>query len=142
MRVAPGCLLEWSDQIKPLDREGPRDGDCLQGLCWKVSLPSVKLASFAGSDHPRGVFYSSWPIKTLSEDVADEASGCRVVSAGTTLDFLQQFFSPVGGDAELKDSRVSFFVELTVDDGEGFGPACDASSLCSVGWQLLTNQAI
>ena len=30
--VATGALFERSDQIEPLDREWPRDGDCLEHL--------------------------------------------------------------------------------------------------------------
>jgi len=32
VRIAPGCPLERSDQIKPLDYERPRDGDHLERL--------------------------------------------------------------------------------------------------------------
>jgi hypothetical protein len=32
VRVAPERLLEVPDQIKPLDHEWPRDGDCLERL--------------------------------------------------------------------------------------------------------------
>ena len=32
VRIAPRCPLERSDQIEPLDREWPRDGDRLEGL--------------------------------------------------------------------------------------------------------------
>ena len=38
---APGHLFEWSNQVEPLDREGPCDGDHLECLGQEVSLLSV-----------------------------------------------------------------------------------------------------
>ena len=32
VRIAPGCPLERSDQIEPLDREWPHNEDCLERL--------------------------------------------------------------------------------------------------------------
>jgi hypothetical protein len=43
---APGCLSERSHHVEVPNCEGPRDGDCLQCLRRKVSLPGVELASF------------------------------------------------------------------------------------------------
>ena len=52
---APGRLLQGSNQIEPLDREGPCDGDHLECLGREVSLPSVVLAPFAAAYDLLGV---------------------------------------------------------------------------------------
>jgi hypothetical protein len=36
--VASRCLLEGPNQIKPLDREWPHDGDCLERLGWQMGF--------------------------------------------------------------------------------------------------------
>ena len=49
VRIAPGRPLERSNQIEPIDRERPRDGDCLECLGWQVGLPSIVLTPFVGA---------------------------------------------------------------------------------------------
>ena len=47
--IAPGCPLERSDQIEPLDHEWPRDGDRLERLGRQVGLLSIVLTPFTGA---------------------------------------------------------------------------------------------
>ena len=65
--VSSGRLLERSNQIMPLDHEGPCDGDHLECLGREVSLPSVVLAPFAGAHDLLSVSYRSGPVEALSE---------------------------------------------------------------------------
>ena len=67
MGVAPGRLLERPNQIEPLDREGPCDGDHLECLGGEVGLLSVVLAPFVGAYDLLGVGYCSGPVEPLSE---------------------------------------------------------------------------
>ena len=57
--VAPERLLERPNQIKPPDREEPRDGDHLECLGREVSLLSEVLAPFAGAYDLLSVGYCS-----------------------------------------------------------------------------------
>jgi len=43
-------LFEGFDHVEAPDREWPGDGDGLKLLCWKMSLPSIELASFTPAD--------------------------------------------------------------------------------------------
>jgi hypothetical protein len=43
----PGCSLQGSDQVEPLNGEQPRDGNGLQGMSREMCLLSIVLASFA-----------------------------------------------------------------------------------------------
>ena len=58
MGIAPGRSFERSDQIEPLDREWPRDGDHLECLGQEVSLPSIVLAPFVGAYNLLGIGYT------------------------------------------------------------------------------------
>ena len=65
--VSFGRLLERSNQIEPLDYEGPHDGDHLEWLGGEVSLSSIVLAPFVGAYDLRGVGYcwNAFPTKVL-----------------------------------------------------------------------------
>ena len=66
---APGRLFEWPNQVEPLDREGPCDGDHLERLGREVSLPSIVLTPFVGAYDLFGVGYYRGPVEALSECV-------------------------------------------------------------------------
>ena len=76
---APGCLFERPNQVKPLDREGPRDGDHLECLGWEVSLPSIVLTPFIGAYDLLGIGCCSGPVEALSECVSNQGSRRSVV---------------------------------------------------------------
>jgi hypothetical protein len=46
---ATGCPFQRSDKVKPPNGKRPRDGNGLQGMCWKVGLSRIVLATFAGT---------------------------------------------------------------------------------------------
>ena len=101
MGVAPGCLLERPNQIKPQDHEGPRDGDHLEWLGQEVSLLSVVLAPFVGAYELLGVGYHSGPVEALSECVPNQGSRRGVVTADPTVDITQQKLPLFDRDTEL-----------------------------------------
>ena len=86
MGEAPGHLFEWPNQVEPLDHEGPRDGDHLERLGWKVNLPSIVLTPFIGAYNLLGVCYCGGPVEALSECVSNQSSWCGVVTADPTVD--------------------------------------------------------
>jgi hypothetical protein len=43
--TTPGCLLEGPNQVEPTNREGPGDGDGLQGLSWHMSPMGIVLTT-------------------------------------------------------------------------------------------------
>ena len=86
MGEAPGCLFEGPNQVKPPDREGPRDRDHLECLGWEVSLPSVVLTPFVGAHNLLGVGYCGQPVETLSGHVYDQGSRHGMVTANPTVD--------------------------------------------------------
>jgi hypothetical protein len=46
---AIGCPFQRSDKVKPPNGKRPRDGNGLQGMCWKMGLSRVVLATFVGA---------------------------------------------------------------------------------------------
>ena len=86
---SPGRPIERSNQIEPLDHEGPRDGDYLECLGQEVSLPSVVLTPFAGAYDLLGVGYRGGPIEALSECVSNQGPWRGVVTADPTVDVAQ-----------------------------------------------------
>jgi len=70
VRIAPGCPLERSDQIEPLDHEWPRDGDHLECLGQQVALPSIKLTPFIGVHDMLSISHRSQPIEALSKHIS------------------------------------------------------------------------
>ena len=101
MGEAPRRFFEWPNQVKPLDREGPRDRDHLDRLGRKVNLPSVVLTPFAGAYNLLGVGYCGGPVEALSERVPNQGSRRGVVTADPTVDIAQQKLPLFDGDTEL-----------------------------------------
>jgi hypothetical protein len=46
---AAGCPFQRSDKVEPPNGKWPRDGNDLQGMCWKMGLSRIVLAIFAGA---------------------------------------------------------------------------------------------
>ena len=86
MGEAPRLLFEWPNQVESLDHEGPRDGNHLECLGWKLNLPSIVLTPFAGAYDLLGVGYCSGPVEALSECVPNQGSRCGMVTADPTVD--------------------------------------------------------
>ena len=101
MGEAPRRLFEWPNQVEPLDREGPRDGDHLECLGREVSLPSVVLTPFAGAYNLLGIGYYGGPVEALLECVSNQGPWRGMVTADSTVDIAQQKFSLFARDTEL-----------------------------------------
>jgi hypothetical protein len=71
VHIAPRCPLERSDQIEPLDRERPLDGDRLECLGRQASLPSIVLTPFTRAHNLFSVGYCDQLVEALSEHVSD-----------------------------------------------------------------------
>jgi hypothetical protein len=71
MRVAPGRLLEWPNQIEPLDHEWPCDGDHLNCFGWQVGLSSIVLTPFLGAHDLLNVSHRGRPVEALSKRIFD-----------------------------------------------------------------------
>ena len=81
-----GVFFECPNQVKPPNREGPRDGDHLECLGREVSLLSVVLTPFAGAYNLLGIGYYGGPVEALSECVPNQGPWCSMVTADTTVD--------------------------------------------------------
>jgi hypothetical protein len=89
VRVAPGCLLQGTDEVQTPHSKRPGDGYCLQSLSGQVRLPCIELTLLADAYNPSGVGHCGWPVETVSEGVSNEGSGCYVVAASPRVYFLQ-----------------------------------------------------
>ena len=101
MGEAPGCLFEGPNQVKPPDREGPRDRDHLECLGREVSLLGIVLTPFVGVYNLLGVGYCSGLVEALPVCVFDLGSRCSMVTAYPTMDIAQQTLPLFDGDAAL-----------------------------------------
>ena len=104
MRIAPGHPLERSDQIEPPNLEWPRDGDCLECLCWQVGLLSVVLTPFIGAHNLFSVGYYGQPVEALSKCISDQSPRRGMVATDPTVDITQQLLPLLDGDAALQGS--------------------------------------
>jgi hypothetical protein len=46
---AASCSFQGSDKVEPPNGKRPCDGNGLQGVCWKMDLSRIVLATFAGA---------------------------------------------------------------------------------------------
>ena len=134
MGDAPRRLFEWPNQIEPLDREGPQDGDHLECLGREVSLPRVVLTPFVGAYDLLGIGYCSGLVKALSKCVSNQGPRCGMVTVDPTVDVAQQKSSLFTGDTELKYPGVASFVEFALYKNEGLHAMCEPLSLRLVRW--------
>ena len=101
VHITPRCSLERSNQIKPLDRKWPCDGDHLECLGWQVGLPSIVLTPFVGAHNLFSVGYYGRPVQALSKCISDQGSRCGMVIVDPTVDVTQQPLRLFDGDAAL-----------------------------------------
>jgi hypothetical protein len=112
VRVAPGRLLQGTDEVQTPHSKGPGDGYRLQSLSGQVGLLRIELTSFAGADNSSGVSHRRWPVEALPESIPDEGSGRCVMAASPRVYFLQEFLTFGDGDASLEDALGAAVVEL------------------------------
>ena len=89
MGVAPGRFLQRSNQIEPLDHEGPCDGDHPECLGQEVSLPSIVLTPFVGVYDLLDIGYYSGPVEALSECIPNQGSRRGMVTTDPKMDIAQ-----------------------------------------------------
>src|SRR4051812_24226459 len=129
--------FEGSDHIKPPDRKGTSNGDCLESGGWHMALVCKKLATDAALDKVMCVCSGRRLIETCTEGLAYEGPGCGVVAAESGMDFCQKFPPFLFGDAPLKDSGCDFLIKLSLVDLVGFRPRHYAACLILVLGQFL-----
>ena len=103
-----GSPFKGSNHVKPLDRKGPCNGDCLEGGGWHVALICKELATGAMLDQVLCIFPGRWPIESCTVGLAYKSPGCGVVTAESGVDFCQKVPPFLFGDAPLKDSGSAF----------------------------------
>src|SRR4051812_13109645 len=129
-----GSPFEGSDHIKPPDRKGPTNGDCLESGRRHMALVCKKLATDATLNKVLCVCLGRRPIETCTEGLAYKGPGCGVVAAESSMDFCQKLPPFLFGDAPLKDSGSAFLIKLSLMDLVGFRPPHYAACLILVLW--------
>ena len=99
-----GSPFEGSDHIEPPDREGPSNGDGLEGGRWHVALVCKKLATDTVLYQMLCICLGRRPIKSCTEGLAYKGPGCGVVPTQSGMNFSQEVSPFLFGDAPLKDS--------------------------------------
>ena len=127
-----GSPFKGSNHVKPPDREGPGNGDCLEGGGWHMALVCEKLATGAAVDQVLCICLGRRPIKTCTEGLTYKGPGCYVVAAESVMDFCQQLPPFLFRDAPLKDSGCAFLIKLSLMDLVGFRSPHYAASLILV----------
>ena len=127
MGEAPGCSLQWTDEIQSPHGKGPCDGDGLQSMSREVRLTGVELAAFARSHDLCGIGDRGWPVETLSEHTTHEGAWRRMMATYSGTDVSKQLPTLGDGDATLQDSRGAALVQLSIDYDERFGSPGDSS---------------
>ena len=105
-----GSPFKGSNHVKPPYREGPGNGDCLEGGGWHVALVCKKLATNAALDQVLCIYPGRRPIKICTEGLAYKGPGCGVVAAESGVNFCQKLPPFLFGDAPLKDSGSAFLI--------------------------------
>ena len=80
-----------------------------------VRLPGVELATLVGPHDVGGVGDRSGPVKALSKCVTHEGARHGVITAGASVDIMDQLLALGDGDASLQDARGTALVQLVVD---------------------------
>ena len=115
-----GSLFKGSNNVKPPDREGPGNGDCLEGGGWHVALVCKKLATDAALDRVLCIYPGRRPIKACTESLANKGPSSGVVTTESGMNFSQKVPPFLFGDAPLKDSGSAFLIKLSLMDFIGF----------------------
>ena len=124
--------FKGSDHIKPPDRKGPSNGDCLESGRRHMALVCKKLATDATLDKVLCVCSGRRPVKTCTEGLAYKGPGCGVVAAKSSMNFCQKLPSFLFGDAPLKYSGSTFLIKLSLMDLVGFRSPHYAASVILV----------
>src|SRR3954463_6555599 len=132
--------FKGSNHVKPPDREGPSDGDSLEGGGWHMSLVYKKLATDASLDQVLSVCPGRWPIKACTESLAYKGPSCSVMTTESGTNFSQQVPPFLFGDAPLKDSGSAFLIKLSLMDFVGFRSPHYAACLVLVLWEFLPSK--
>ena len=127
-----GSPFKGSDHIKPPDRKGPSNGDCLESGRRHMALVCKKLATDATLDEVLCVCSGCRPVKTCTEGLAYKGPSCGMVAAKSSMNFYQKLPSFLFGDAPLKDSGSAFLIKLSLVDLVGFRPPDNAACLILV----------
>ena len=73
--------FEGSNHIKPPDRKGPSNGDCLESGRWHMALISKKLATDAMLDEVLCICSGCRPVETCTEGLAYKGPSYSVMAA-------------------------------------------------------------
>ena len=121
--------FKGSDHIKPPDRKGPSNGDCLESGRWHMASVCKKLATNATLNEVMCVCSGRRPVQTYTEGLAYKGPSCGVVAAESSMNFCQKLPSLIFGDAPLKDSDSAFLIKLSLMDLVVFRPSHNAARL-------------
>ena len=124
--------FKGSHHIQAPDREGPSYGDCLESGGRHMALVGEKLASDAMLDMVMCICSGRQPVETCTEGLAYKGPSCGVVAAKSSMNFCQKLPSFLFGDAPLKDSGSTFFVQFSLMDPVGLGSLHYAACLILV----------
>ena len=101
--------FKGSDHIKPLDREGPSYGDCLESGRGHMALIVEELATDAVLDKVLCICSGCQPVKTYTEGLAYKCPSCGVVTAESVMDFGQSCH-PSSSEMHLWSTPVVLFL--------------------------------
>jgi hypothetical protein len=88
--VAARSRLEWSHRIKAPNDKGPGWWNCPRELSRDVLLLCEELAAFAPPNQVLSVSHGSRPVKARPVSFPHQVCGGYVVTAFSTVDFLQE----------------------------------------------------
>src|SRR3954467_549936 len=74
-----GSSFKGSNHVKPPDRKGPGNGDCVEGGGWHIALICKELTTNAALDQVVCICQGRRPVKTYTEGLAYKGPGCGVV---------------------------------------------------------------
>src|SRR3954467_13830840 len=81
--------VSGSDHIKPPDRKGPSNGDCLESGRRHMALVCKNLAKDTTLNEVLCDYSGRRPVKTCAEGLAYKGPSCSVVAAKSSMDFYQ-----------------------------------------------------
>ena len=134
-----GSPFKGSNHVKPPDRKGPCNGDCLEGGGWHVALICKELATGATLDQVPCVCPGCWPIESCVEGLAYKGPSCGVMTAESGVNFCQKIPPFLFGDAPLKESSSAFLVQFSLMDPVGLGSPHYAACLILVLQKFLSS---
>ena len=127
-----GSPFKGSNHVKPPDRKGPCNGDCLEGGRWHVALVCKKLETDTMLYQMMCICPGRRLIKTCTEGLAYKSPGCGVITAESAMNFCQKIPPFLFGDVPLKDFGSAFLVQFSFMDPVGLGSPHYAACLILV----------